>query len=99
MARAIYSLTSGTPEQQAGRILDKFGKGLKGGLLGFVQNSAGRVALRMAGQTYPMTKEEGEVAVMKDVNRAFAPIGVLLRRANAKRPGAAFVVNKLVKEG
>lgn len=94
----IYNIVN-DPAKQAHAILNKFGNGVKGGLVGFVSNSAGRVALRLAGQTWPETKQQGDFAVMRDVNRAWRPIGILIAEAKRKDPNAGNVINALVKSG
>ncbi len=86
-------------DKQAFEILQKFGKGLKGGLPGFVANSAGRVALRLAGQTYPGTLEEGKTAISKDLSRIWRPVGQLINIAKKKDPRAAGIINGLYKSG
>lgn len=96
--RPVYDIAS-DPAKQAHAILDKFGRGVKGGLVGFVSNSAGRVALRLSGQTWPATKAEGDGAVLRDVNRAWRPVGVLIEQAKKKDPNAGNVINALVKTG
>jgi hypothetical protein len=75
------------------------GKNIKGGLEGIVNNSAGRVALALAVQTFPLTEAQGEHAIENDLNRVWKPVGSLLAQANRRDLRAAGVINKLSKEG
>jgi hypothetical protein len=94
----VYNVVN-DPAKQAHAILTKFGNGVKGGLVGFVSNSAGRVALRLAGQTWPATKASGDGAILRDVNRAWRPVGILIQQAKNRDKNAGNIINALVKSG
>lgn len=95
---ATYNVVTDA-DKQAFRILQKFGKGVKGGLVAFVQNSAGRVAIRLAGQTYPETLQQGQLAIAKDLNKIWRPVGQLINIANGKDPLASAIINRLKTAG